>query len=49
MGESKNIIVTLSKLKIVGYLLALMGVAFFFMPLAYLTTYMYNGSQIPSR
>jgi hypothetical protein len=47
MGESKNIIETLSKMKIVGYLLALIGVAFFFMPLAYLTTYMYSGSSAP--
>ncbi len=37
MGESKNIIETLSKLKIVGYLLA--GVAFFFLGLSDITYY----------
>lgn len=47
MGESKNIIETLSKMKIVGYFLALWGVTFFFMSLAYLTSYMYNGSSEP--
>ena len=47
MGESKNIIAALSKMKIVGYLLALLGVAFFFMPLAYLTTYIYSDSSDP--
>jgi hypothetical protein len=47
MGESKNIIETLSKLKIVGYFFALWGVTFFFMALAYLTSYAYNGSSEP--
>lgn len=47
MGESKSVIETLSKMKIVGYFMALMGVALFFMPLAYLTSYMYTGSSEP--
>jgi hypothetical protein len=47
MGELKNIIETLSKMKIVGYFFAIWGVTFFFMPLAYLTSYMYNGSSEP--
>jgi hypothetical protein len=47
MGESKSIIESLSKMKIVGCFLALMGVALFFMPLAYLTSYMYTGSSEP--
>jgi len=47
MGESKSIIETISKMKIIGYFLALMGVALFFMPLAYLTSYMYTGSSEP--
>jgi hypothetical protein len=38
---------TLSKMRIVGYFLALMGVALFFMPLAYLTSYIYTGSSEP--
>ncbi|MBE3142609.1 MAG: hypothetical protein IMZ61_01610 [Planctomycetes bacterium] len=37
MGESKNIIETLSKTKIVGWLLALIGLFLFFMPVAFLT------------
>lgn len=37
MGESKNIIETLSKTKIVGWLLALIGIFLFFMPVAFLT------------
>lgn len=45
--ELKSVIETLSKMRIVGYFLALMGVAFFFMPLAYLTSYMYTGSTEP--
>jgi hypothetical protein len=47
MGESESMIETLSKTRIVGYFLALMGVALFFMPLAYLTSYMYTGSSEP--
>lgn len=47
MGESKSMIETLSKMRIAGYFLALMGVALFFMPLAYLTSYMYTGSSEP--
>ncbi len=47
MVESKNIIETLSKTKIVGYFLALLGAALFFMPLAYLTSYIYAGSSEP--
>ena len=47
MGESNSMIETLSKMRIVGYFLALMGVALFFMPLAYLTSYMYTGSSEP--
>jgi hypothetical protein len=37
MGESKNIIETLSKTKIFGWLLALIGLFLFFMPVAFLT------------
>ena len=37
MGESKNIIETLSKTKIVGWLLALIGLFLFFTPVAFLT------------
>ena len=37
MGESKNIFETLSKTKIVGWLLALIGIFLFFMPVAFLT------------
>jgi hypothetical protein len=47
MAESKNIIEILLKSKIVGYFLALWGATFFFMALAYLTSYMYNGSSEP--
>ena len=47
MRESKNIIETLSNMKIIGYFLTLMGVALFFMPLAYLTSYNYTGSSEP--
>jgi uncharacterized membrane protein len=47
MGESESMIETLSKTRIVGYFLALMGVALFFMPLAYLTSYIYTGSSEP--
>ena len=34
-------------MKIIGYFLTLMGVALFFMPLAYLTSYNYTGSSEP--
>ncbi len=47
MGDSKNIIETLAKTKIVGYFLALLSVALFFIPLAYLTSYIYAGSSEP--
>ncbi len=37
MGESKNIIETLAKTKIFGWLLVFIGVFLFFMPIAFLT------------
>ena len=42
MGESKNIIETLSKLKIVEYFLILWGATFFFRGLADIAYYVYN-------
>ncbi len=42
MGELKNLVEVFSKLKIVGYFLALWGVTFFFRGLADLAYYAYN-------
>ncbi len=47
MVESKNIIETLSNTKFVGYFLALMGVALFFIPLAWRTLYILTVSSEP--
>ena len=46
MGESKNITEMLP-MKTVGYFLALIGAFLFFLPLAYLTSFIYNGSSEP--
>jgi hypothetical protein len=45
MKETSNIAEALSKSKIVGYFLALWGATFFFMPLAYLSSYIINGTS----
>jgi hypothetical protein len=42
VGETKNIFETLSKMKIVGYFLALWGLTFLFRGLADITFYVYN-------
>ena len=42
-----NLIEALSKSKIAGVFLALWGISFIFMPLAYLTDFAVNGSSEP--
>lgn len=48
MGESKNVIETLSKTKIFGWLLVLIGIFLFFMPVAYLTEFMVETTAVLS-
>jgi hypothetical protein len=45
MGESKNIFETLSKTKIVGWLLVFIGLFLFFMPVAFLTQNMIENTS----